>query len=279
MQIPSVNGVQGVLGVHVWEMSLDDVTWETTLILAANLLVIPGTALAKLVLCVVYYRLSPMPWYRYVIYGTAVLMVVAFTSVWFSLLLACKPVEAAWNLRLFTGSNCIDRYPVHILQASIGGVTDLVLMVITFITILPLQMQREKKAAVIAFLSTGLLTLGAAVVRLVILVTRLKDPDTTFVLAQGTLCLIVEANLVIICGSLPNFRIFIKYVSKHVLRVFAKPQIRSWVWRSNDTLTGDHRLEGDGPADRRPQRFGRRVALGRSGSRWLLGIPNALDKV
>jgi hypothetical protein len=194
------------------------------LILAANLLAIPGTALAKLVLCVVYYRLSPMPWYRYAIYGTAILMVVAFTSVWFSLLLACKPVEAAWNLRLFTGSNCIDRYPVHILQASIGGVTDLVLMVITFITILPLQMPREKKAAVIAFLSTGLLTLGAAVARLVILVTRLKDPDTTFVLAQVTLCLIVEANLVIICGSLANFRIFIKYVSKHVLRVFAKPQ-------------------------------------------------------
>jgi uncharacterized membrane protein YhaH (DUF805 family) len=190
------------------------------LILAANLLVIPGTALAKLVLCVVYYRLSPMPWYRYVIYGTSVLMVVAFTSVWFSLLLACKPVEAAWNLRLFTGSNCIGRYPVHILQASIGGAADLVLMVITFITILPLQMSREKKAAAIAFLSTGLLTLGAAVARLVILVTRLKDPDTTFVLAQGTLCLIVETNLVIICGSLPNFRIFIK----HMLGVFAKPQ-------------------------------------------------------
>jgi hypothetical protein len=51
------------------------------------------------------------------------------------------------------------------------------------------------------------------------------------------------------------------------------------VGKRNDTLTGDHRLEGDGPADRRPQRFGRRVALGRSGSRLLLGIPNALDKV
>ncbi|KAF9874988.1 hypothetical protein CkaCkLH20_07682 [Colletotrichum karsti] len=208
---------QGVLGVHIWEMSIDDAIWETTLIHATTLTVIPGTVLAKLVLCIFYDRLSPVVWYHYAIMFTSAITVAAFTAVWFSVQFACTPIEAAWNLRLFDGTNCIDRPPVYMLQAIMGGVTDIMLMALPLPTIYQLQMSWKQKAALVAWFGTGLITLGAAVARLVILIPSLKNQDTTFVLAQGTLWLIVEANLIIICGSLPTFRIFLNHVAPKIL--------------------------------------------------------------
>ncbi|KAJ1323167.1 alpha-methylacyl-CoA racemase [Microdochium nivale] len=207
-----------VLGVHIWEISIDDAIWETTMIHATTLTVIPGTVLAKLVLCIFYYRLSPITWYRHAISATAIITITTFAAVWFSVQFACKPIEAAWNLRLYTGSNCIDRPPVYMLQAVMGGVTDIMLMVLPLPIILKLQMSWKHKVAVIIWFGTGLLTLGAALARLVILVPSLKNADTTYVLAQGTLWLVVEANLIIICGALPTFRIFLDSVAPWVLR-------------------------------------------------------------
>jgi hypothetical protein len=212
---------KGVLGVHVWEMSLDDAIWKKKFILATILLVTPGTALARLGLCTLYCRLAPMVWYLHVIYGTAILIVFTFLCVWFGLLFACKPVEAAWNLRLSTGADCIDSYYLHILHASVGSGADLILIFVTLYNTLPLQLSWKTKAVPVAFFSTGLLTLGAAVARLAILITGLKNPDTTFVLAQGTVCLILETSFVIIFGSLPNFRKFIEYF---VPRLFKNSQ-------------------------------------------------------
>ena len=187
------------------------------LIHATTLTVIPGTVLAKLVLCVFYYRLSPVVWYRYAIIFTAVITVAAFTAVWFAVEFACTPIEAAWNLRLFTGTNCIDRPPVYMLQAIMGGVTDIMLMLLPLPTLFRLQMSWKQKAAILCWFGTGLVTLGAAVARLVILIPSLQNADTTFVLAQGTLWLIVEANLIIICGSLPTFRIFLNHIAPSIL--------------------------------------------------------------
>ncbi|KAF6525377.1 hypothetical protein HZS61_011730 [Fusarium oxysporum f. sp. conglutinans] len=212
---------KGVLGVHVWEMSLDDAIWKKKFILVTILVVTPGTALARLGLCTFYCRLAPMLWYLYFIYATAILIVLTFLGAWFGLLFACKPVEAAWNLRLSTGAECIDSYPLHILHAGVGSGADLILIFVTFYNTIPLQLSWKTKVVPVAFFSTGLLTLGAAVARLAILIAGLKNPDTTFVLAQGTVCLILETSFVIIFGSLPNFR---KFIEHFMPRVFENSQ-------------------------------------------------------
>lgn len=55
-------------------------------------------------LCISYYRLSSARWYRYGILCTAFLCVACFGSGWLAAMLACRPVAAAWDLRLlYTG--------------------------------------------------------------------------------------------------------------------------------------------------------------------------------
>ncbi|KAL2876433.1 hypothetical protein SGCOL_008239 [Colletotrichum sp. CLE4] len=209
--------IKGVLGVHTWEIFLEDAIWEITLIHAKTLTVLPGTVLAKLVLCMLYYHLSPIVWYRYAIIATPVIIIAAFSAVWFTFQFACSSISAAWNLRLYTGTNRIDCPPMYMLQAIMGGVTDVMLMVMPLPIIFRLQMSWKHKAALIAWFGTGFSTLGATVARLVILIPSLKNSNTTFVLGQGTLWLIVEANLIIICGSLPTFRVFLNHVAPKIL--------------------------------------------------------------
>ncbi|EGU76351.1 hypothetical protein IWW34DRAFT_908742 [Fusarium oxysporum f. sp. albedinis] len=212
---------KGVLGVHVWEMSMDDAIWKKKLILVTILLAILGTALARLGLCAFYGRIAELLWYRRVINGTVVLIIIPSIVVWFGLLFACRPVEAAWNLRMSTEAHCMDSYPLHILHAIVGGLADLILTLVAVYTTHHLQMPRMRKTVLLAYFSTGLLTLATAAARLSILIRGIENPDKTFVLAQGTVCLALETSFVIIFGSLPNFYKFIKYF---VLKVFEKSQ-------------------------------------------------------
>lgn len=201
-------------------------------------------------LCIFYYRLSPIPWYRYAIIAVGVVTIATFASVWFAVEFACKPIEAAWNLRLYTGTNCIDRPPVYMLQAIMGGITDIMLMLLPLPTVLGLHMSWKQKAGLVAWFGTGLLTLGAAIARLIVLLPALTSTDTTWVLAPGTMWLIVEANLIIICGSLPTFRVFLNHMSPMILGEA----------RSTNKSSGGGKSGGDGSGN------GMRYALRTFGS-------------
>ncbi|RKK23996.1 hypothetical protein BFJ67_g16864 [Fusarium oxysporum f. sp. cepae] len=80
--------MRGVVGVHVWEMPLDHARWESTLLLAANLLAIPATALAKSGLYVFYREFIVPTQSAYFILIPAVLSIVSFVVVWMFQLLA-----------------------------------------------------------------------------------------------------------------------------------------------------------------------------------------------
>lgn len=72
-----------------------------------------GTLLAKLALCIFYYRLIIGRWYRYSIFFTGALTILCFGITFFVNMFACHPIAASWNLRLTTGSSCISRSPFY----------------------------------------------------------------------------------------------------------------------------------------------------------------------
>ncbi|KAI1861312.1 uncharacterized protein JN550_010991 [Neoarthrinium moseri] len=202
----------GLVGLHGWEQSLDKSIYMTEVITALTLTAITGTVLAKLSLCFFYYRLSPARWYRYGIMFTGFLCIACFGSVWFAVLFACRPVAAAWNLRLYTGTNCIARPPWYMLQAITGGVTDLLLMIQPIPTVIGLQLSAKRKAGLIAWFGIGTITLAAAVMRLISLLSMINSADTPWTMADAMLWLVVESNLIILCGSLPTFRVWLNHV-------------------------------------------------------------------
>ncbi|KAK7408448.1 hypothetical protein QQX98_009375 [Neonectria punicea] len=206
-----------LLGVHAWEMPVDSNTVSSLLVMSTTLTYIPTTILSKLTLCFFYFRLSPSTWYQYSVYVTGFICSASLIAIWFSVLFACKPISAAWNVRLAEDANCINRPPVYITQAAFGCVTDLMLLLLPVPTIVGLQMSTRQKFGLLAMFGIGSITLITSIVRLVLLLPSLSNPDQSWSLAEGCLWVIIEANLLIMCGSLPTLRVFLRNVAPKVL--------------------------------------------------------------
>ncbi|KAM5344366.1 hypothetical protein ACJ41O_012903 [Fusarium nematophilum] len=206
-----------LLGVHAWEMTIDNNTESALLVMCTTLTYIPTTILSKLTLCFFYFRLSPSLWYQYSVYFTAFVCTSSLVGIWFSVLFACKPIAAGWDVRLSVDATCINRPPIYITQAAFGCVTDLMLLLLPIPTIVGLQMSTRQKFGLVGLFAIGSITLITSIVRLVLLLPSLSNPDQSWSLAEGCLWVIIEANLLIMCGSLPTLRVFLKHVAPRVL--------------------------------------------------------------
>ncbi|KAK8066072.1 hypothetical protein PG997_012819 [Apiospora hydei] len=169
------------------------------------------------------------------------------------------PVAAAWDLRLYTGDNCISRPPWYLLQAIAGGVTDFLLMLHPIPTVLGLQMSAKRKAALLAWFGIGTITLAAAIMRLHSLLSMITNPDTPWTMADAMLWLVVESNLIVLCGCLPTLRVFVLHVTSKLRRTDeAQSQSRGKGYRGgggggSSSDRGSHKLRTFGAGSTRKE--------------------------
>lgn len=79
----------------------------------------------------------------------------AYTSIWFSLMFACKPIAGSWDPKLFGTAVCINRGAIYIAQAVIGIVTDVLLLALPIPTVLKLQMPNKQKIGLVGIFGVG----------------------------------------------------------------------------------------------------------------------------
>lgn len=140
-----------------------------------------------MVLCFFYYRLSPSTWYRYSVWFTGIVCAGSLVGIWCSVLFACKPISAAWDIRVAVTATCITRPPIYITQAAFGCATDMLLLLLPVPTIIGLQMSTRQKIGLIGLFTIGSITLITSIVRLVLLLPSLSNPDQSWSLAEGCL--------------------------------------------------------------------------------------------
>lgn len=196
--------VDGMLGAHAFEMSLDKHNYFTLvrschslaspslysqlaaqILTTSTLIYIPTTILAKVILCFFYYRLSPATWYRYSVWITGIICAGSLIAIWFAVLFSCNPVSASWDARIAAGAKCIDRPPIYVTQAAFGSVTDFMLLVLPIPTLTGLQIDTRKKLGLIGLFSIGSITLVTSIVRLVLLLPAVRSPDQPWDLSTG----------------------------------------------------------------------------------------------
>lgn len=174
---------------------------------AAMLLLILGTAIARLEMFVAYFRvLKVSKPAQIVIFLAGVLVAASSIIAWFLLLFACKPIDASWDLRHSKVARCINRYLLHLVQAMPGIVADFTVMAVMLIKCLPHQSSWKEKAALLVQCSSAILLLAPAVARIFVLATAGEGLDTASLSGPVMLCFVIEANLVIIYISVPRVR-------------------------------------------------------------------------
>ncbi|KAH7084862.1 hypothetical protein BKA63DRAFT_498353 [Paraphoma chrysanthemicola] len=204
---------EGVMGVHAWEISIEDYGLYARLILAAPLTYAICTGCAKAALCLFYARLNPNQIFQVGVWSTMFIIVGAYTAIFFSLLFACRPIAASWDPLLLPTAQCINQGGIYIATAVIGITTDVLLIAIPVPTIWGLQMPMKQKVGLTIMFAVGSITIVTSIVRLVVLIPALTSMDQPWVIGVGTLWIFIEANLLVICACLPTLRRFFKHVA------------------------------------------------------------------
>ncbi|KAJ4364604.1 hypothetical protein N0V83_009200 [Neocucurbitaria cava] len=205
--------ITGCIGVHAWEIPIEKYGFYSRLILAAPLVYAPCCALTKISLCIFYQRLSPNKTFQAAVWSTIFVCAGAYIGIFFSLIFACKPIAASWNPLLLATAVCVNRGAIYIATAVIGIVTDVVLIALPIPTIWGLQMPMKQKIGLTAIFGIGSITMITSIIRLIVLIPSLTNMDQTWVIAEGSLWIIVEANLFIVCCCLPTLRRFFRHVA------------------------------------------------------------------
>ncbi|KAF1833323.1 hypothetical protein BDW02DRAFT_552717 [Decorospora gaudefroyi] len=185
-------------------------------ITVASILYCPFLASAKFSLLFFYLRLSHLRWFRICVYASMFLVVSYSTAFVFPLAFACTPVKRNWDVTVTEGSY-IDRTPLYMATAVLNMVTDILLLVLPMPMVFKLHMPRAQKAGLTCIFSVGSLTCITSGVRLALLSPMLKTMDLTWGVVLPGIWILIEANLVIITGCLPNMRLFFRHVAPRLI--------------------------------------------------------------
>ncbi|RYP59036.1 hypothetical protein DL769_008708 [Monosporascus sp. CRB-8-3] len=101
--------------------------------------------------------------------------------------------------------DCIDRPALYIATAVANIVTDCILFVLPLKMVIGLKMRWAQKAVALIVFTVGSI--------LVLLIPLLSSPDQPWDTAPASMWVFVEANLFIICGSMPTLRRFCRHVA------------------------------------------------------------------
>ncbi|KAK9420462.1 hypothetical protein SUNI508_06458 [Seiridium unicorne] len=201
------------VGVHAWGMPLERYQYFSQVIFAAPLVFTFAVASSKATLCLFYRRLSPFKAYQTFVWITMFVCVGSSMGIFFSLVFACKPLSASWDPTLAATADCLDRGAIYVATAGIGVFTDVILLILPIPTVVGLNIPLRQKVILVLLFTFGSVTLITSIVRLIILLPSLANPDQTYALTQGTLWICIESNLLIMCCCLPTLRRFLRHVA------------------------------------------------------------------
>ncbi|KAK5996634.1 hypothetical protein PT974_01971 [Cladobotryum mycophilum] len=203
-------------GVHGWEISIHKYDIYMMDVFLAAFIYIIGGSLAKVSLLIFYFRLSPQTWFMVAIWSTIVFITGYTVGIFFALIFACNPIAKSWDVRI-TGGECINRASLYIATAAVNIISDVIIFILPLPVIVRLQIPRRQKIGLLLIFVLGSLTIVTSIVRVTILPQMLTSLDQTWVISWASVWIIVEANLIIMCASLPTIRKFLKHVAPRLV--------------------------------------------------------------
>ncbi|KAM3088643.1 hypothetical protein ACMFMG_000279 [Clarireedia jacksonii] len=200
------------IGVHVWEIPIERYNFYNVMIMSASVTYVPCLGLSKFSLLLFYHRLAPLRWFRLAVYFLMLVVVGYSFAIIFALIFPCRPMAKNWDVRI-TGGTCINRAAIYTATAVVNIATDLCLLTLPIPMIVHLRMPNVQKIGLVFIFAVGSMTCVTSMVRLAIILPLLSNPDQTWAVSIPCVWVIVEANLVIICGSFPVIRQFLHHIA------------------------------------------------------------------
>lgn len=159
--------------------------------------------------CITIIKLSILCFYLRVFPNSklriATQIVIGIVSLWglgsvLMFFFVCRPFEATWNP--LVGGTCADRIATFLAVGAYNIISDIIILTLPLRTIWTLNTRSQMKVALTILFLTGLLVSVVAVCRIITL-THLNMDNVTGTMVWADFLSTLEANLGIICVSLP----------------------------------------------------------------------------
>ncbi|OTA53344.1 hypothetical protein K449DRAFT_305979, partial [Hypoxylon sp. EC38] len=139
---------------------------------------------------------------RYVVWGTIIFNTALMVAIFLTVILQCIPIEMNWNLTV--PGHCIEQFKFGVVAACMTIMTDIVSVALPFYIFLGLQINKNRKIALIGVFMLGILVTVVSIIRLWTLSENFNDqsPDKNF--SVGFTVSSIECNLAIITASFPS---------------------------------------------------------------------------
>ncbi|KAK1975618.1 integral membrane protein [Colletotrichum cereale] len=214
--------VDGGMCAHAWEMPLSRFERYslTTYITAPVFMLCNG--FTKLSLLTFYLHLSPQRWFRISVWVGIIVVCLYTGCITVLMLFHCNPVKKAFDFTITEGT-CLDVGILYMATAVSNIVTDIMLFILPLPTIFSLRMKLGLKIGAAVMFAIGSITVATSVVRLAYLPPLLKSVDPSWDAAPANIWTFIEANLFVICGSMPTLRKFFKHFAPKVMGTLTDP--------------------------------------------------------
>ncbi|KAF1362648.1 hypothetical protein EJ07DRAFT_105666, partial [Lizonia empirigonia] len=176
------------------------------------LLYSPALAFAKISFLCSYLNLNPAQGFHTSVYLTMFVVIGSCVGIVISLLAACTPFARNTDVTVTEGQ-CLDKAALYIATGVLNIITDIMVLVLPIPIILQLQMVRSRKIMLILLFSVGSITCITSAVRVALLPPMLTSKDSSWYTVYPSLWILIEASLIIITGTLPTMRLFLRHVA------------------------------------------------------------------
>ncbi|KAL5341054.1 hypothetical protein BJX70DRAFT_396110 [Aspergillus crustosus] len=198
------------IGIHLWNMTSAMVAGYRKTTLTFWTLYIVALAFSKIAVLMLYRRLFTGTRLRQFTISLTVFTIAAYSFAFVvALILACSPIRKAWDTEL--PGSCMPRTYIYLGTTIANTVSDIILILIPIPVVHQLHLPFIEKVVVMFMFGAGCLTIGASIVRMATVIPLIGAVDQTYDSSLVVIFIMIEANFIIVCGTLPYLRHFARH--------------------------------------------------------------------
>ncbi|KAM7197565.1 hypothetical protein V8F33_005531 [Rhypophila sp. PSN 637] len=214
---------------HIWDLQFDDLVTARKVSLAAQLLYLLASTVAKISILLSYIALAvPDSTLHRASQVTIVFIVLSNLSIFIVILAQCKPVSSYWNIMKVNEDCHIREGHFLMAQAGMTVIMDLLVWILPLPTLYKARLPFRQRLALIVLFSFGAVVVVAACLRTYWLWwAAIISWDMTWDCFDEWIWTAVEVHLGIICGCVPWCRSLVNLLGDKKRRQKEREQIAS----------------------------------------------------
>ncbi|KAK6510496.1 hypothetical protein TWF506_009602 [Arthrobotrys conoides] len=158
----------------------------------------------KLSILAFYIKISPQRWYRNTVYAVGIFVIAWSITFIFAYIFECPRPSTVWSLDFPRG--CVNLPALYYSTASINIASDLIILLLPIPVLQKLQINKQRKWALIAIFSVGVVAVAGSVARLWSLWKYQHTVDVSYDAIFILLFSHIEINLAIMCACAPALK-------------------------------------------------------------------------